>query len=65
VIPKRSEVSALPTLGPCSLGATDLAALVGASKLAYVAVETPGGPHVTPVLFASAAQRLWFVVDRR
>ena len=33
-------------------------------ELAYVAIETAGGPHVTPVLHARAEDRLWFMVGR-
>lgn len=36
-----------------------------AARQAYVAVETRNGPHVTPVLFAVTADRLWFVIPRR
>jgi hypothetical protein len=35
-----------------------------ASELAYVAIEVRGAPHVTPVLFAVAHDRLWFAVAR-
>jgi hypothetical protein len=31
---------------------------------AYVAIETASGPHVTPLLFAITATRLWFVMAR-
>jgi hypothetical protein len=31
---------------------------------AYVAIETSGGPHVTPVLYGLTSDRLWLVVQR-
>jgi hypothetical protein len=38
--------------------------LAGAS-IAYLAVETESGPHVTPLLFAATPDRLWFGIGRR
>jgi len=37
--------------------------LAGAS-VAYLAVETSSGPHVTPLLFAATPDRLWFGIGR-
>jgi hypothetical protein len=34
------------------------------APIAYLAVETSGGPHVTPVLFAVTPDRLWFGIGR-
>ena len=34
------------------------------AELAYIAIETAGGPHVTPVLHGRAGERLWFLVAR-
>jgi hypothetical protein len=34
------------------------------APFAHVAVETARGPHVTPVLYALAGDRLWFTVPR-
>ena len=34
------------------------------APVAYLAVETSSGPHVTPVLFAATPDRLWFGVGR-
>src|SRR5438270_1384929 len=41
-----------------------LARLVGRASIAYLAVETSSGPHVTPVLFAATPDRLWFGIGR-
>ena len=38
--------------------------LLARAPHAYVAVETSGGPHVTPVLFTATADRIWFAVAR-
>jgi pyridoxamine 5'-phosphate oxidase-like protein len=38
--------------------------LAARARVAYLAVETGGGPHVTPVLFAATHDRLWFAVPR-
>jgi hypothetical protein len=38
--------------------------VAGRASHAYLAVETGGGPHVTPVLFGVTADRLWFVIAR-
>lgn len=42
----------------------DVAAVVGGASFAYLAVETASGPHVTPLLFAATADRLWFGIGR-
>jgi hypothetical protein len=34
------------------------------APIAYLAVETSSGPHVTPVLFAATSDRLWFGIGR-
>jgi Pyridoxamine 5'-phosphate oxidase len=34
------------------------------APIAYLAVQTASGPHVTPVLFAATPDRLWFGVGR-
>jgi pyridoxamine 5'-phosphate oxidase-like protein len=41
-----------------------VARVAGRAQFAYLAVETGGGPHVTPVLFAATQDRLWFAVAR-
>lgn len=33
-------------------------------ELAYIAIETSGGPHVTPVLHGRSGDRLWFMLAR-
>jgi hypothetical protein len=38
--------------------------VVGRAPHAYVTIETASGPHVTPLLFAITATRLWFVMAR-
>jgi hypothetical protein len=42
-----------------------VAHVLGRAAFAYLAVETSGGPHVTPVLFAATPDRLWFGIGRR
>lgn len=42
-----------------------VAAVLGEAPFAYLAVETSGGPHVTPLLFAFTPDRLWFGISRR
>lgn len=41
-----------------------VAKVLARAPIAYLAVETSRGPHVTPVLFAATADRLWFGVGR-
>jgi Pyridoxamine 5'-phosphate oxidase len=41
-----------------------VASLLGAASMAYLAVETSSGPHVTPLLFAATPDRLWFGIGR-
>jgi hypothetical protein len=41
-----------------------VASLLGGASVAYLAVETSGGPHVTPLLFAATPDRLWFGIGR-
>jgi hypothetical protein len=38
--------------------------VAGSAPHAYLAVETARGPHVTPVLFAIAQDRIWFAIQR-
>ena len=38
--------------------------ILARAPVAYLAVETSSGPHVTPVLFAATPDRLWFGVGR-
>ena len=40
------------------------ARVAAAARFAHVAVRTPSGPHVTPVLFALTADRIWLAVPR-
>jgi hypothetical protein len=40
------------------------ASVLGGASIAYLAVETPSGPHVTPLLFAATPDRLWFGIGR-
>jgi hypothetical protein len=37
---------------------------VGGASVAYLAVETSSGPHVTPLLFGATPDRLWFGIGR-
>src|SRR5262249_30218707 len=41
-----------------------VASLLGGASVAYLAVGTSGGPHVTPLLFAATPVRLWFGIGR-
>jgi hypothetical protein len=41
-----------------------VASVVGAASVAYLGVETSGGPHVTPLLFAATPDRIWFGIGR-
>lgn len=41
-----------------------LANVLGRASIAYLAVETSSGPHVTPLLFAATPDRLWFGIGR-
>ena len=41
-----------------------VAKLLGDASIAYLAVETRSGPHVTPLLFAATPDRLWFGIGR-
>jgi nitroimidazol reductase NimA-like FMN-containing flavoprotein (pyridoxamine 5'-phosphate oxidase superfamily) len=41
-----------------------VASVLGAASVAYLAVETSGGPHVTPLLFGATPDRLWFGIGR-
>ena len=41
-----------------------VAGVLGGASFAYLAVETSGGPHVTPLLFAATPDRLWFGIGR-
>src|SRR3954452_11626768 len=34
------------------------------ASVAYLAVETTSGPHVTPLLFAATPDRIWFGIGR-
>jgi nitroimidazol reductase NimA-like FMN-containing flavoprotein (pyridoxamine 5'-phosphate oxidase superfamily) len=42
-----------------------VASVLGDASIAYLAVETSSGPHVTPLLFAATPDRLWFGIGRR
>jgi hypothetical protein len=42
-----------------------VATVLGGASFAYLAVETSSGPHVTPLLFGTTPDRLWFGVGRR
>src|SRR5207237_3553451 len=67
------------TTTPCPLGLSSLgsrvpsvkglwkpkvARVLGGASVAYLAVETSSGPHVTPLLFAATPDRLWFGIGR-
>jgi hypothetical protein len=41
-----------------------VAAVLARAPFAYLAVETPSGPHVTPLLFAFTPDRVWFGIGR-
>jgi nitroimidazol reductase NimA-like FMN-containing flavoprotein (pyridoxamine 5'-phosphate oxidase superfamily) len=41
-----------------------VARLMDRASFAYLAVQTAGGPHVTPLLFAATADRVWFGIGR-
>jgi hypothetical protein len=41
-----------------------VARVLGGASVAYLAVETSSGPHVTPLLFAATPDRLWFGIGR-
>ena len=41
-----------------------VASVLAGAPVAYLAVETASGPHVTPLLFAATPDRLWFGVGR-
>jgi hypothetical protein len=41
-----------------------VASVLGGASVAYLAVETSTGPHVTPLLFAATPDRLWFGIGR-
>src|SRR4051812_40207139 len=41
-----------------------VAGVLREASFAYLAVETSGGPHVTPLLFAATPDRLWFGIGR-
>jgi Pyridoxamine 5'-phosphate oxidase len=45
-------------------GKSALSRVLARAPIAYLAVETASGPHVTPVLFAATPDRLWFGVGR-
>jgi Pyridoxamine 5'-phosphate oxidase len=38
--------------------------VLGDASVAFLAVETSSGPHVTPLLFAATPDRLWFGIGR-
>jgi len=42
-----------------------VASVLAGAPVAYLAVETASGPHVTPLLFAATPDRLWFGIGRR
>ena len=41
-----------------------VASVLDGASIAYLAVETSSGPHVTPLLFAATPDRLWFGIGR-
>lgn len=41
-----------------------LGRVLARAPIAYLAVETSSGPHVTPVLFAATPDRMWFGIGR-
>ena len=41
-----------------------IADVLAHAPFAYLAVETPSGPHVTPLLFAFTPDRVWFGIGR-
>ncbi|MDQ3107400.1 MAG: pyridoxamine 5'-phosphate oxidase family protein, partial [Actinomycetota bacterium] len=41
-----------------------LASILADAELAYLAVETPRGPLVTPLLFTASDDRIWMVMPR-
>jgi len=41
-----------------------VARVLGDASIAYLAIETSSGPHVTPLLFAAMPDRLWFGIGR-
>jgi nitroimidazol reductase NimA-like FMN-containing flavoprotein (pyridoxamine 5'-phosphate oxidase superfamily) len=47
-----------------ALSKAKVARVVGGAPVAYLAVETASGPHVTPLLFAATPDRLWFGIGR-
>ena len=38
--------------------------MLGGASVAYLAIESSTGPHVTPLLFAATPDRLWFGIGR-
>lgn len=42
----------------------DVWRVISRAPFAFLAVETSGGPHVTPVLFAATPDRIWVAVGR-
>jgi hypothetical protein len=49
---------------PAPLDRAEVAWLLARARVAYVAVETSSGPHVTPAAFAVSAGRLWLASSR-
>jgi nitroimidazol reductase NimA-like FMN-containing flavoprotein (pyridoxamine 5'-phosphate oxidase superfamily) len=47
-----------------SLRGRDVARALRDGSVAYLAVEASRGPHITPVLFATTPDRLWFGIGR-
>src|SRR4051812_18837569 len=50
--------------GPRMKPLSKLGRVLGRAPIAYLAVETSSGPHITPVLFAATPDRLWFGIGR-
>jgi hypothetical protein len=46
------------------LCAADVTGVTKRARFAHLAIETARGPHVTPVLFAITADRVWFAIPR-
>jgi hypothetical protein len=54
--------TALTEADLCDAGAAEV---LKRAPFAHVAVEASGGPHVTPLLFAATADRLWLAISER
>lgn len=52
------------TIDPSACWGWEVTKVLTQAPFAYLAVETSRGPHITPLLFASAANRLWLGIGR-